>query len=131
MIIQSLQRRKESEDSEGEKQEDFEFANEKVPKGVPFEDVQGLCLFSLRFSPIELLEKPNAVGIPSDAPFLQKPVLPGFEFPEKRLNKKISFETGDFKILSVRFDPMDNFLALGCEDGHVRVFQSQKGPQSF
>ena len=44
-----------------------------------------------------------------------------FEFIEKKLNNTITFEkSGDFKTLSVRFDPLDNFIASGFIHNKVK-----------
>ena len=40
--------------------------------------------------------------------------------------RKCDTETST-KILSAKFDYFDNFIATGCEDGHVRVFEREKG----
>jgi len=38
--------------------------------------------------------------------------IPNFDFAEKKILKKIAFEGGDSKALSIRFDPSDYFIAL-------------------
>ena len=44
-------------------------------------------------------------------------------FCGKRLVERRNFDLSETKVLSVRYDNDDEKLAVGCEDGFVRIYQ--------
>lgn len=65
------------------------------------------------------------------APVSEKFALECIKNSEVKISHKYTLGSLDHQSFCVRFDPHDKYLAQGCGDGTIRIYNSFTGKQSY